>query len=348
MTTSRIALDDVLALLSPETVIAACALDARQRGKAWRLRVCTFCGERATRGGAAIYRRKRDQVWRVTHHGHTGCAGDLLDVVAAASGIDRRREFRRLVEHTASLVGISATDPDLERRIREHAERERHRRELEERARTAALDAMPSVWAALERRSLIGERYLQGRGIDPAELRAQGDVVRYTPSGEIAVAEHSLDTGAIVGIQYRAPQGKGFRSEPYSAPEESALVGRLAELDRDGVDVAVVVEGLADSLAARLAFSGCAVFGAAGAGNLEHVAANVAKRVHEIGGWMLLTVDDDPVGIDNAADAINAARDAGLVLGTTLQLVDLGEHHDLADAYAAGWRWQWPAPTRTA
>lgn len=343
-----IQVDDLRALLTPELVISACGLDARQRGRAWRLRTCPFCGDKPSRQGCALYRRKRDGQWRATHHGHAGCAGDLLDVLAAREGIDRRRDLPKLVEVAAKIVGIAPRDPDLERRIAERVATDRARREQEERERAAALAAMPATWEALSRRSLVGERYLQSRNLDPAELRAQGDIVRYTESGEVAVPLRSLETGATVGIQYRAPHGKDFRSEPYSAPEESALIGRLAELDRDGVDVAVVVEGLADTLAARLAFGGCAAFGAAGAAHLEHVVACVARRVAEIGGWMLLTVDNDPIGIDAAADAINAARDAGLVLGKDLQLVDLGEYHDLADAYASGWRWQWPAPTRAS
>ena len=344
----RIDIADVLALLTPEIVIAASGLDAKQRGRAWRLRTCPFCGAKPSRAGCAIYRRKRDGAWRATHHGHAGCAGDLLDVLAARWNIDRRRELPSLIEQAAKVVGIEAADPTLERRIAEHAARQRAEREREERERAAALAAMPQTWGALSRRSPMGEDYLRGRCIDPDELRAQGDVVRYTASGEIAVALRSFATGAVVGIQYRSAGGKDFRSEPWSAPEESALAGRLAELDREGVDVAVVVEGLADTLAARLAFPGCAVFGAAGAAHLEHVAANVAARVKEIGGWMLMTVDNDETGVDNAADAINAAIQAGLTLDADFHLVDLGEHHDLADAYAHGWRWRWPALTRTA
>lgn len=337
-----ISVDDLRALFRPEAVIAACGLDAIQRGRAWRLRTCPFCGVKPSRKGCAIYRRKRDGQWRCTHHGHEGCAGDLLDVLAVREGIDRRRDFARLVEVAAQIVGIAPQDPDLERRIAERVAADRAQREQEERERAEALTAMPTAWEALSRRSVTGERYLQSRGIDPAELRAQGDLVRYTESGELAVPLRSLEAGAIVGIQYRSAGGKGFRMEPWSAPEESALTGRLAELDRQGVDVAVVVEGLADTLAARLAFPGCAVFGAAGVAHVEHVAATVAARVLEIGGWMLLTVDDDEVGIEAAADAIGAAQHAGLVLDRDLHLVDLGEYHDLADAHAAGWRWQWP------
>ena len=337
----RLNVEHVLALLTPEAVIAACGLDVKQRGRSWRFKTCTGCGAKMTRSHAAIYRRGRDgaSVW--THHGHA-CGGDMLDLVAAAHNIDRKRELPKLLEIAAAIAGITPSSPDIERRIAQRIaeDRARHQRELLERASAQA--AMPGTWEALDRRSLIGERYLDGRGIDPSELRAQGDVVRYSETGEVAVPMRALDTGAVVGIQYRAAGGKGFRCAPWSEPDGSALVGRLGELDRNGVDVAVVVEGLADTLSARLAFPGCAVFGAAGAAHFETVATAVGERVKEVGGWMLLVVDDDETGIDNGADAINAVQGVGLELDRSLLLVDLGEHHDLADAWRAGWRWTWP------
>jgi len=335
-----LSVEHVVALLGPEAVIAACGVDARQRGRAYRLRTCPACGDKPSRQGAAIYRKK--DAWRWTHHGHP-CGGSLLDLVAAAEGLDFKRDFKRLLERGAQIAGITPSDPDLERRIREQIAADRARQEVEDRARATALAAMPALWESLHQRSVVGENYLLGRSLDPAALRAQGDIVRYSASGEVALAERDLVGGAIVGIQYRASNGKGFRSADWSAPDESALVGRLVELDRDGVDVAVVVEGLADTLAARLAFPSCAVFGAAGAAHLEHVTAVVAARVKEIGGWLLLLIDDDETGIENGADAIVAAQAAGLELDRSLLLVDLGEHHDLADAYATGWRWTWPS-----
>ncbi len=339
--TYRISVDHVTALLTPENVIASCALDVRQRGKAWRFRTCPDCGAKMKRNHAAIYRRRRDGVAVWTHHGHS-CGGDMLDLVAVAHHIDRKRDLPKLLDVAAAIAGISAASPEVERRIAERiaADRARYEREMLERSKAQAV--MSSRWQSLDRRSLVGERYLRGRGLDPDELRAQGDIMRFAEAGDIALPMRAFDTGDVVGIQYRTPAAKGFHCEPWSEPEGSALVGRLAELDREGVDVAVVVEGLADTLAARLAFPGCAVFGAAGASHLDAVATAVAKRVKDIGGWMLLVVDDDETGIENGADAIIAAQAEGLELDRNFLLVDIGEHHDLADAWAAGWRWTWP------
>lgn len=346
----RIDIDDLRAVLQPEHVIAACGLDARKRGRAWRLRKCPSCGARPARDGAAIYRRKSDLRWSWTHHGHD-CGGDLLDLLAGAEGIDRKRELPKLIDLAAKLAGIAPQDPDLDRRIREHIAADRARVEQEARERDCAIAAMPALWDSLERRSLVGERYLEGRGLEPLVLRTQGDVVRYSDRGEIALPMRHLETGAVVGVQYRSAGEKGFRTAEWSDADDSAMVGRVAELDRDGADVAVLVEGLADTIAARLAFPGCVVFGAAGAGAMESIAEAVAPRIAEIGGWFLLMSDDDDTGVLNTVDAVRAAMNAGLRLAPSpgdlvgrdrVHVIDLGEHHDLADAWRAGWRWCWP------
>jgi hypothetical protein len=203
---------------------------------------------------------------------------------------------------------------------------------------------MPAVWEALDRRSLVGERYLLGRGINPADLRATGDVVRYSDRGEIAVPMRDLATGAVAGVQYRAAFGKGFRSEPYSKADGSALAGCVTDIDPEGVDVAVIVEGLADTLAARLAFGGCAVFGAPGKSHMATIAAAVVPRLVAARGWLLIVPDvDGGAGEFEATRAARVAIEAGLVLDRDLHLVDVRPEHDLADAWRGGWRWRWPS-----
>ncbi|MDQ3366645.1 MAG: hypothetical protein M3680_14570 [Myxococcota bacterium] len=346
--TARLDIEDVITLLQPGAVISACGLDAREHGRAWRLRTCPWCGARPSRAGAAIYRRRRDDAWRATHHGHEGCAGDLLDVIAASEGIDRRTQLPRLLERAAQIAGIAPTDPDIERRIAERIAQDRERRARADAERAAALARMPALWDSLDRRSLVGERYLAGRGLDPAELRARGDVLRYSPSGELALAMRDLETGAIVGIQYRSAGVKDFRTEPWSDASNSALAGCPADIDPEGTDVAILVEGLSDTLAACIAFPTCAIYGAAGAAHMESIAATLAPRLVAMRGWLLIVVDDDEPGIDAAADAIVVACDAGLEVDRSLLVVDLGTHHDLADAYAAGWRWNWSETTGSA
>ncbi len=340
---TSVKVEDVLALLTPTMVVTACGVDARERGRVWRFRTCPACGQKPKRQGAAIYRRRRDNTWRWTHHGHA-CGGDLLDLIAAAESIDRRHGFVKLLERAAQVAGMTPTDPNLERRIAERVAADRAQRERDDREEAAALAAMPGTWESLERRSLVGERYLQLRGLDPAALRAS-DSVRFSTTGELAVAMRSLTDGAIVGIQYRATAGKGFHSAAWSDADNSALLGKPSDIDPDGVDVAVVVEGLADTLAARLAFPGCAVYGAAGAGRLADIVESLVAHVMECRGWLLLIPHDDEPGIERCVDAMRVARDAGLVLDRSMFLVDLGKFADLADAWKSGWRWTWPMQT---
>jgi hypothetical protein len=121
------------------------------------------------------------------------------------------------------------------------------------------------------------------------------------------------------------------------------MVDWIGDIDPDGVDVAVLVEGVTDALAACLAFPTCAVVGANGAGRMVDVARAIAPRLVPAGGWLMVCVDADKQGIAGAGEALADAVDAGLVLGESVRTIELGEHHDLADAWRAGWRYDWPA-----
>lgn len=312
----------------------------QRRGRELRTRMCPACGQRS-----------RDAVCLSTRTGAwcckvCGARGGILDALAGYAGIDAGRDFKRVLELGAQLAGIGhALDPETERRIAERRRIEVERAAREDRRRAEARARMPAAWEALDRRSDVGEQYLQGRGIDPAALHEIGDVVRYTGTGEPAVALRDLATGEIVGVQRRQlaadadPKVKSWWASPNRG---AALYGRLAYLDPDGVDVAVLVEGLADTLAACLAYPTCAVYGSPGASALAEIAAALAPRVRECRGWLLVVPHDDEAGIRAGVAGVKAAQAAGLVLDRDLLVVDLGEHQDLADAWRAGWRGQWP------
>lgn len=211
----------------------------------------------------------------------------------------------------------------------------------EDARRAQLLVAMPSTWAELDARSIVGENYLRSRAVAPSELR---HAVRFSAAGEPALSMRATDTGAITGIQYRKLEGEQKVIGQFgSVAKGAALHGRLAELDSDGVDVAVLVEGVVDTLTAIQAFPGCAIFGAPGAGHLGSLATAIAERVLEVRGWLLIVPDDDDDGVRNAARAVKAAQKAGLVLENNLHVVDLGDAHDLNDAWGGGWRWSWPS-----
>lgn len=200
------------------------------------------------------------------------------------------------------------------------------------------------LWNDLARGDDRGRAYLESRALWPDVLEAAG-VVRYMRSGAPAVALRHLAIGAaVVNVVSRTlppavaagrPKALGQRGMPTSG----VLVGDLDEI-HFGRD-AVVCEGIADSLAAVLAWPFAVVCGAHGAGRLAEVAAEVAARVAETGGRMWLVADDDVTGVKAGAAACQAAIAAGLRLGVdlmVLEAVDLDGHHDLAAGWAAGWR----------
>lgn len=229
-----------------------------------RLTRCPRCGATTKREAVAI---DRTTVRWVHHSGSSAadspCRGDALDLVAAFEGLDRNRDFARLVERAAAIAGIgdhmssAELDEIRQRREREQAAFERARAAR----RAAATAAVPARWAQLARRSIAGEAYLAGRGLDPAEL-TRADCVRFDSNGNPAVRLHAYD-GAIVNIAQRMRHS----SAPCKAPvlpdctTDGTLVGKVSDIDTTGggPDVAVLTEGIADTLAGVLAFTGCVV-----------------------------------------------------------------------------------------
>jgi len=100
-------------------------------------------------------------------------------------------------------------------------------------------------------------------------------------------------------------------------------------------------KGVADTLAALLAFPGCVVLGASGWHHMEAIAVAVARRVVQraaAGSWWACTTT-------SRASAARCVRcrppsPAGLVLDESIDTIDIGAHKDLADAWHAGWRWE--------
>ncbi len=335
----------IIASLDAGAVLSHFGIDHDGCGEV-RLRECPTCGHKSKRDTASV---NVD-----TGLGRCFRCGDKFNafgLVARLAGLDAKRDHVRVLEIAAEISGlVNAEDPDVLRKIAER------RAAVEERRRVAAIEraearaAMPATWATMPERSLSGERYLKDRGLDPIRLRHS---VRYLKGYAPALPLRDLVTGDVVGVQSRTP-GPGEPKAPMlsgSQAKGSALWGRPSDVDPDGVDVAVIVEGITDCLAALLAFPACAIYGAAGFEHLPGIAAAVAPRVAAARGWLLIIADDDEQGASGAADAVRAAVAAGLRLAdagaglnesSTVRLVDLGAHHDLAAAWAAGWRWEWP------
>jgi hypothetical protein len=182
--------------------------------------------------------------------------------------------------------------------------------------------------------------------------------VRFYRDGSPAVLIRSFDTGAAINIARRLirPFDDGTKILTLDLGNVlglgddvvgtlstcGSLVGHVADATWNGCGIALLTEGVTDSLAAVLAFCGCTIVGANGWRMMPRVAAAIAPRLVAARGWLLVAVDDDEQGVVGAGDAMRAAADAGLVLGDSVRAVEIGAHHDLADAWRAGWRWTWP------
>jgi hypothetical protein len=299
---------------------------------------CPSCGHRSKRGAASF--NIDNGLGRCFHCKVRWNTYQLLQALEGADDV------------TPIVKELVGDDP---KRIEQSREQREERRVAARSRRARQIAEMPTRWRALEPRHAGGEAYLrEERGIE--SLALPPGVVRYTRAGWPSIAVRDLETGAIVGYQSRRILpciGKESKvtSCPGSKLKGSALHGRLADLDPDGCDVAVLVEGLMDSAAAILAFPTCAVFGAAGWEHMGTIAAALAPRVKAMRGWLVLVPHDDDAGADGAADAMRAAANAGLTIAdddagldgaSSLRLLDLGPYNDLAEAWRAGIRWIWP------
>jgi len=202
--TARVDLDLVRRALRPTAILDAYGIRYRRQGRELRTKTCPACGQ-----------RNRDAVAIHVDTGQWCChrcteSGDVFAMLAGYAGLDIKRQFVEVKAIAMSIAGVSATmDPEFERKLTERitAEADRKRREEAERDRLRA--AMPATWESLDRRSLVGERYLASRDIDSRALR---DVVRYTHAGDPALPLCDLASGDIVGIQHR-------RTDPTADPK---------------------------------------------------------------------------------------------------------------------------------
>lgn len=356
----RLKADVVRSVLRASAVLDRFAEQYRDRPEI-RLARCPACSHQSRRGRESFVIDRESGEW--FHHGGartdgTACRGDVLALVAAYAGLDTRRDFPRVLAMAAAIAGIPAdTDPAELQRIcaaRQAERKARERRAAEERARGEAM--IPALWDVLAQRHRRGEAYLAGRGLDPAALRDLGDVVRYYHDGSPAVRLYSFETGAPINIVRRQRAGDpkilaldlaellGTEDIVGTCSTIGTLAGHVHDLDiaGEGPDVAILTEGVPDTLAALLAFPGCVVVGANGWHAMHHVAAAIAPRLVAVHGWLLVAAHNDDQGVNGASEATKVAIEAGLVLDKSVHPIEIGRHKDLADAWRAGWRWTWP------
>ena len=277
--------------------------------------------------------------------------------------MDAQREFPAVLALAAELAGVAPCDATISV-DRTHRQSERQRAAVERQRQRDADDAerneravviATAEWDAMLRRKLAGEWSLEYRGLEV--LIGRSDVVRYSLPGWPSVALHASD-GRVINVVTRrfsdadvvppriAPQLTWPHvirraDEPKvrgltGCPTMGTMVGRLDDIT-DNTDV-ILVEGLFDTLTAKAAWPMAVILGAHGAGNLPKIAALAAPLVKRHRGRLLLTVDADAAGERHSEAAGAAALAAGLVLDHDLLIVDIDGHHDLNDAWRAGWR----------
>lgn len=344
--------DAVRAVLTPTMVLDH--FEVKRRGSTQlAVDLCPSCGK-LKRASVSIHR----ETGAFQCH-HCGTRGSLITLAAGYAGIDARTDYHRALGFAAAIAGIprGVDDEDYAALVAESKKRRAafEVREKEKRARQVA--RMPSTWASLDKRSVKGEMYLKGRSIN-ADMLRERDLIRFHAEGDPAVALRDLITGEIVGIQYRILQGDvKLICSPGSQVVGSSLLGWIGHLDQ--YRVAVIVEGLADSLVARMLFPDAVIFGAPGAGQLESIAKIVAPAVAARNGILILVPDNDEVGTHAGALAVIAAMTAGLELAEDgvkqtdegkIVVADLGvnladqPNHDLAQAWSTSrWKWKWAA-----
>lgn len=343
-TPSRIDIEDVRAELRADDVINAYGLRVRRSGSKYRLAECPRC--RASSGSHAIVINPDKGTWGHFGHGRAeggSCYGDMLELVAACEGWDRRRDFAKLLEKAAKIAGVEArslTDAErADRRVcreQQRAERDRQQQRDAEAALYGAKWRAAGEWYPLAREHLDGgERYVRGRGLHPRTLALRGHL-RFTRAGDVAVPLFAFD-GDLVNVVRRviAPFSPGdkIRVLP-GCPQRGSLLGRVQDI---GPGVTVIVEGVMDALTAAQLWPDRLVLGASGAGQLHAVATEAAPLVRAAGGTLIIVPDGDEVGQRCAIRAGEAALAAGLVIDRDLLVLEL-PHHDLNESHCRGWK----------
>jgi hypothetical protein len=337
---TRLDRSDVIAhaMSNVPSVIRALAIKGRECAGQWRTTICPVRGGVHSRDACTISMESGQWLCFVCNKG-----GDLAALVASCYGLDGVREFPAVLERLAELSGhVPSADPREAQRLRSEMERrETERRALEtasnrERNARARVDSAGD-WARCSPRSPEGEAYARSRGL--GELFGR-DVFRFGARGEIAIPLHAAD-GAIVNVVRRnlpgtEPKVYGKRD----CPTLGTFGHSLADI-AGGRDVALV-EGVIDSVTARMLWPDAVILGAHGASNLPKLAPHVAKRAALARARLYLVPHLDSAGIAACSSAGLTARHHGLTFGESLHVISLRDgttrFKDLNEAHCTGWR----------
>lgn len=324
-----IARDSVLDALDAQRLIDHYGADGRWFGRWFRSRWCPI-----TAHGSPAFGISRDGMW----HCHA-CdqGGDLLHLVAAAEGLDIRRDFGAVLEVAAGIAGVVDEDsfgggPVPPPRPRRPA------RDPDAEAQRISVARLRARWLWMRlghdpRGVAAGRDYLARRGLPPDELARLGEPISYTPSSILAaevsdrvdlkktrgmfwppavcLPVRSVTDDAFVDVRTRRIEPRPGEPKILGMPGgitsiEGELVGCYGRPASLGLGDVYVVEGWADYLAARLAWPSEDVLGAVDAGQLRSVAAHAALHCADMSSRLVLFAHDDgddkagPCGVDKA------------------------------------------------
>jgi hypothetical protein len=331
--------DHVRAELAVERILDHYGLTGTKRGGWYRLHECPRCHEKSAREAIAIEVKSG----RWLHHGHERsaggeCSGDLFGLVAACESLDTSRDFARVVAIAAEVAGMSSTgyeDPATRARVEERLRARKAEEQAEFRRRQEAAVDAAHYWDALSTENELGEAYLVSRGLDAKALTRSG-AVRFSVQGDVCVAIRSI-SGRVttVATRFREPGDRPKVLVRRGTSTAGTMVDAIDRI-RHGQPVAVI-EGVIDSLTARLAWPDALIFGANGAGNLARIVRAAIGRIRLAHAPLLLVPHDDKAGIMAMTAAGEVALGAGLELAKTLHVINLPAK-DLNAAWCDGWR----------
>lgn len=330
--------DDVRSMLSAEAVLNHYSWIFWREGDEF---VSTACPSRADHSRDACKINSVTGRWQCFP---CGTHGDLFAFVAGVERLTIATDFAQVLARCAAIAGIEPDQDPAIYEIQKVARQQAHRDALQradlariERDR-AAVPKASAVWQRLETVQSDGEAYLRSRGIDPQHPSII-EIVRYdarldgSPCTPLFASNGDIRNVVARNLPSRGePKTKGLAD----CPTLGTFCNAIDQID--GTRQVVIVEGVFDSLTARILWPDSIVLGAHGAGNLGKIATAALPLI--VAGKTSLTIvpHADNAGIKTMLDVGTQAIQAGLRQhNRTLMIINHG-HKDLNDAWQAGWR----------
>lgn len=336
--TPRIELDDVRAALQPRAVLEHYGWKVKRSGDEFESSACPARSDHSRR---ALLINANSGRWQCFP---CGTSGDLFDFIAAVERLRIPADFGAVIAKAAEIAGVGPSTPSDEERRRKREEWQRQQAEAEERERQerrardeAAVPRATAYWDGLLRSHERGIEYLRARGVE--QVLELGDIVRFDSADEGSPAlALRRSSGEIHNVVTRRFPELGEPKTPglYKCPSVGTFINSVCEIE-PGRDV-VLVEGVFDSITARIAWQHSIVLGVHCGGNLAKVAVDAVPAVVHVGTRLLIVPHQDKAGFREAEAAGAIAISAGLSIGKgTLQVIKHPKK-DLNDAWRSGWR----------